>query len=71
MKKNIGTTDKLIRILIAFIFVALYFTEIVTGTIGIVLLTLGVVFVLTSLVSFCPIYTILGINTCPSKSVKN
>jgi hypothetical protein len=63
MKKNMGTIDKVIRILIAIVFVALYFTNIVTGVWGIVLLVLASVFVLTSLVSFCPLYLPFGINT--------
>ena len=66
MKKNMGTTDKLIRLVIAVVFAVLYFTGTVTGTVGIVLLALGGVFVLTSLVSFCPLYTLVGLNTCPA-----
>ena len=67
MKKNMGATDKLVRIILAVIFAALYFTGTVTGTVGIVLLVLGAVFLATSLVSFCPLYTLLGINTCGVK----
>jgi hypothetical protein len=67
MKKNMGSVDKIIRIVLAVIFAALYFTNTVTGTLGIVLLVLGAAFVLTSLVSFCPLYPILGINTCATK----
>jgi hypothetical protein len=67
MKKNMGTTDRVIRIILAIVFGVLYFNHTVTGTLGIVLLVLGVVFLLTSLVSFCPLYTILGWNTCKSK----
>lgn len=67
MKKNMGSTDKLIRILLAVVFAALYFTGTVTGTIGIVLLVLGGVFLATSLISFCPLYTFVGINTCKAK----
>jgi hypothetical protein len=63
MKKNMGTVDKVIRILIAAIFAVLYFTKVIPGTIGIVLLVLAVVFVLTSLISFCPLYLPFGINT--------
>lgn len=66
MKKNMGTTDKLIRLVIAVVFAVLYFTGTVTGTVGVVLLALGGVFVLTSLVSFCPLYTLVGLNTCPA-----
>lgn len=65
MKKNMGTADRIIRVIIAAIFAFLYFNGTVTGTIGVVLLVLGAVFVLTSLVSFCPLYTIFGLNTCP------
>ena len=67
MKKNMGNTDRIIRLIVAAIFAALYFTNTVTGTFGIVLLALAGVFILTSLVSFCPLYTLIGLNTCPAK----
>lgn len=67
MKANMGTADKLIRIIIAIVVAALYYKEIITGTVGIVLLVLAGVFVLTSLISFCPLYTLFGINTCKKK----
>lgn len=67
MKKNMGNADRIIRLLIAAVVAVLYFTNIITGTVGIVLLVLAGVFVLTSLVGFCPIYALLGINTCPKK----
>ncbi len=67
MKKNMGSVDKTIRLVFAVIFAALYFANVVTGTFGVVLLILAVVFSLTSLVSFCPLYTLLGINTCKTK----
>lgn len=70
MKKNMGNADKIVRILLAVLFAALYFTKTVTGVAGIVLLVLGGVFVLTSLVSFCPLYTLFGINTCKVKPGK-
>jgi len=56
-------TDKIIRTLIAVVMLVLYFTNVVTGTIGIVLIVVSLVFLLTSLVSFCPLYTILGISS--------
>ena len=62
-----GTTDKVIRLIVAIVFAVLYFTNIVTGTLGLVLVALGAIFVLTSLISFCPLYTLFGINTCPKK----
>jgi hypothetical protein len=64
MKNNMGSADKIIRFVLAIIFVALYFTGTVTGTLGIVLLVLAGVFVLTSLVSFCPLYAPFGLSTC-------
>lgn len=67
MKKNMGNADRITRILLAAVMAVLYFTNIVTGTFGIVLLVLAGVFVLTSLVSFCPLYTLIGLNTCPAK----
>ena len=63
MKKNLGTIDKVIRILVAVVFAVLYFTHVVSGTLGIVLLVLAGVFILTSLLSICPLYMILGLNT--------
>jgi len=67
MKKNMGTIDKTIRIIIAIIVAGLYFTNVISGTLGIVLLVFAGVFVLTSLISFCPLYTLLGINTSKKK----
>ncbi|MBL7825435.1 MAG: DUF2892 domain-containing protein [Saprospiraceae bacterium] len=67
MKQNVGSTDKIVRIVLALVFAALYFTGTVTGTFGYVLLALGAIFVLTSLVGFCPIYAAVGLSTCPTK----
>ncbi|HEX6848635.1 MAG TPA: DUF2892 domain-containing protein [Chitinophagaceae bacterium] len=67
MKKNIGPGDRIIRILLAALFAYLYFGGIVTGTWGLVLVVLGGVFVLTSLIGFCPLYAPFGINTCPAR----
>ena len=62
-----GSIDKVIRILVAVVFVVLFVTKVITGTLGIVLLVLAAVFVLTSLISFCPLYWPFGINTGKSK----
>ena len=64
MKKNVGSADRIIRVILAIIMAALYFTGTVTGTLGIVLVVLAGVFVLTSIIGFCPIYGILGMRTC-------
>lgn len=70
MKKNVGSTDKIIRILLAIIFASLFFTGTVSGILGYVLLALGAIFLLTSLVGFCPIYAIVGLSTCPAEARK-
>lgn len=71
MKKNMGTSDKVIRIIIAAIIAILYFTNILTGTLGIIMLALAAVFVLTSFISFCPLYAPFKINTCAVKDERN
>lgn len=67
MKKNMGFSDRIIRIVLAALFAILYLTDTVTGAFGTVLMVLAVVFVFTSLVSFCPLYQIFGLSTCPAK----
>lgn len=67
MKKNMGSADRIIRTIIALIAAYLYFGGIVTGTLGIVLVVVAAVFLLTSLVSFCLLYSIVGLNTCSVK----
>lgn len=62
-----GTIDKAIRILVAVVIAALYFTNVISGTLAIVLGILAVVFVLTSFISFCPLYLPFGINTSKKK----
>lgn len=64
MKPNMGTADKAARIFVAAVIAALYFTNVITGTLGIVMLVLAVVFVATSVISFCPLYLPFGIATC-------
>lgn len=63
MKKNMGTIDKSIRIIAAILIGVLYYTGTITGTLGLVLLILGVVFLLTSFISFCPLYLPFGLST--------
>lgn len=70
MKKNMGSADRIIRIVIAAVVAVLFFTGIIEGTLGIVLLALAGIFVLTSFISFCPLYAPLGISTCPVKDKK-
>ncbi|ALO15029.1 hypothetical protein L21SP5_01379 [Salinivirga cyanobacteriivorans] len=68
MKKNMGSADRIIRVIIAAILVALYFMEVVTGTIGIILLVVAGIFLITSITGFCGLYPLFGIRTCPKES---
>lgn len=67
MKKNMSSADRIIRLIIAAIMVVLYFTNVVSGTLAIIMLVLSAVFTFTSLISFCPLYSLFGISTCPVK----
>lgn len=63
MKKNMGTVDKVVRILVAIVIAGLYFANLISGTAAIILLILAGVFILTSFISFCPLYYPFGIST--------
>ncbi|HMB89362.1 MAG TPA: DUF2892 domain-containing protein [Rhodothermales bacterium] len=63
MKKNIGTIDRIIRVVIALVVAVLYFTGQISGTAAIILGILAIVFLLTSLVSTCPLYMSFGLST--------
>ena len=67
MKKNMGSIDKTIRIIFAVLIAILFYLKVITGTFGIVLLIFAGIFVLTSFLSFCPLYTFFGFSTCPAK----
>lgn len=67
MKKNMGSADRGLRLFAAALLVVLYFSGTLAGTLGIVGLVVAAVFALTSLVSFCPLYTLVGVNTCSKK----
>jgi len=62
MIKNISTPDRILRILVSAVFVILYFTGVVSGTLGMILLIMAGIFTLTSVVNYCPTYQILGLN---------
>jgi len=63
MKKNMGSIDKVVRIIFAVLLIVLYFTNVISGTLGIVLLILAGIFLLTSLIGFCPLYLPFKLNT--------
>ena len=62
-----GLTDSIFRIILAVVIGILYFTKTIDGTVALILMVLAVVFLLTSLISFCPLYTVFGFNTCKTK----
>jgi len=71
MKKNIGNTDKLVRLVIALVIAVLYFANIITGTLAIVLGVVAVVMVATALLNFCGLYAIMGCSTCKSNPTES
>lgn len=70
MTPNMGGADRAIRVVIAVIVAALILTGQVSGWLAIVLGVLAAVFVLTSVISFCPLYVPFGIRTCPPRTAK-
>jgi len=67
MKKNMGSADRVIRILLALVIVGLYFAHIISGTMAIIALAFAAIFILTSFMSFCPLYLPFGLNTLRKK----
>lgn len=63
MKSNMGSTDRIIRLIVAVLVLILFMTDVISGTLGWVLIGVAAVFTLTSMINFCPLYTILGIST--------
>ena len=70
MKKNMGSIDRIIRLIIAAGIAILYFTDVIHGTLGIILLILAVLFVLTSFIGFCPMYAPFGLSTSSAKKTE-
>lgn len=70
MKINIGSSDKLVRLSIALVLIILFYFEIISGTLGLIALVAAFVLSITSLINFCPIYPIFGINTSKKKENK-
>jgi uncharacterized membrane protein YobD (UPF0266 family) len=64
MKKNMGSADRISRIIFAIIIGILYFTKAIEGTAALILGAFAVVFLLTSFISFCPLYVLFGFSTC-------
>jgi len=67
MKKNVGIFDSTLRALVAIGIGILYLNNIISGTLAIILICVAIVLILTSFLSFCPLYSLLGLNTCSTK----
>lgn len=63
MKSNMSSADRIIRLIVALAVLVLYLTDIISGTLGWVLIIIAAIFTLTSMINFCPLYTVLGIST--------
>lgn len=70
MKKNMGSADRIIRFIVAAIVAVLYFTNVISGPLGIVLLVVAAIFLITSFISFCPLYAPFGLSTCKMQEKK-
>ncbi len=71
MKKNLGSADRVVRIILAAVLGYLYYNNTVSGTMGIVFGVVAVVLLLTSFISFCPLYAIFGFKTSKGNEVKS
>ena len=67
MKRNLGNSDKLIRSLLAIVIAALYYFNVIEGTLAYVLMVVAIILLVTSLFNFCPLYRLIGVNTCKTK----
>lgn len=71
MKKNMGNTDRIIRFIVAAVLLIVVFaSNLTSGMVSYILIGLAAIFILTSLISFCPLYLPLGISTCPKEDKK-
>ena len=63
MKKNMGTLDRIIRLVLAVLVAVLYFTNVISGTLAIILGIVGIIFLVTSILGVCPLYMLFGLST--------
>lgn len=67
MKRNLSGLDRIVRVLIFIIAAVLYLTNIITGTLGVIILLIGAALAITSFINWCPIYAAFGVSTCHKK----
>lgn len=63
MNKNIGSADRIIRLVVAVVLIGLFAANVVSGTVGYIVLVVAAIAAITALVNFCPLYAILGMGT--------
>lgn len=68
MKKNMGSIDKVVRVLLAISIALLYFFNVIEGTVAYVLMAVAIALLVTSFINFCPLYALIGVNTCKVKN---
>ncbi|WP_293177674.1 YgaP family membrane protein [Oceanithermus sp.] len=61
---NVGKADQIVRFLLGVLLLLAYFLGWVNGSAGVVALIVGIVFVVTAAVRFCPLYRLFGLSTC-------
>ena len=66
MKRNVASWDRVLRVALAALFAYLYFAGTVTGGLGLLLLVVGIVFLVTAIVGYCPLYSLLKFSTFKS-----
>lgn len=64
MRHNMGKADRLIRLLVAVVLTSLFFADVLNGIWGYLAIGISVIFAATSFIGFCPLYTLVGFNTC-------
>jgi Protein of unknown function (DUF2892) len=69
MKINMGNTDRWLRLFGAAVLYLLIYTGVVTGSLKVVFGLVGVVMIVTAMFGVCPLYTLMGLSTCPAKKV--
>jgi len=70
MKRNVGKTDKIIRVIVGVLLIVLFFTDVLTGTLGIIALIAAGIALGTAMVNICGIYKLVGISSCKMTNPK-
>ncbi|MDG1277657.1 MAG: DUF2892 domain-containing protein [Algoriphagus sp.] len=69
MRKNMGNADRTIRLVVAAVLVVLYFSGVISGTLGLIGIVVAAIFTLTTILGYCPLYSLIGVKTCKVREV--